>query len=95
MDIVDNTENDFNENDFTENDFDENAFGVKGIPKSETIWLEHRTVRGDRFYLTTKGRDMGMFYLYKADGDKAVKVAKNKSPVELERKYIDYAGEQE
>lgn len=62
---------------------------VNGIPKSEKIWVKRITVSGEVYYITSKENDRGVYYLYKMNGDKAVKLGKSKSPTELEQKYID------
>lgn len=60
---------------------------VSGIPKTERIWVKRITEKGETYYITSKDtRDY--YFLYKMDGDKAVKLGKAKSPLELEQKYI-------
>lgn len=60
---------------------------VNGIPKTEQIWVKQITEKGETYYITSKDtRDY--YFLYKMDGDKAVKLGKAKSPIELEQKYI-------
>lgn len=60
---------------------------VNGIPKTERIWLKRITAKGDVYYITSKNtRDY--YFLYKMENDKAVKLGKAKSPLELENKYI-------
>lgn len=60
---------------------------VNGIPKTERIWVRRITEKGETYYITSKDtRDY--YFLYKMDGDKAVKLGKAKSPLELEQKYI-------
>lgn len=60
---------------------------VNGIPKTERIWVKRITEKGETYYITSKDtRDY--YFLYKMDGDKAVKLGKAKSPLELEQKYI-------
>lgn len=63
---------------------------VKGIPKTERIWVRHIRNNGDVFYTTSKENDTSMFFLYQFDKQegKAVKLGKSKSPLELEKKYI-------
>lgn len=61
---------------------------VAGIPKSETIWVTSRTERGDIFYTTAKTNDRGMYFIYKLENGKAVKLGKSKSPTALAEKYI-------
>lgn len=60
---------------------------VKGIPATERIWLKCTTEKGDVYYITSKDvRDY--YFLYKTEKDKAVKLGKARSPLELEQKYI-------
>lgn len=60
---------------------------VNGIPKTERIWVKRITEKCETYYITSKDtRDY--YFLYKMDGDKAVKLGKAKSPLELEQKYI-------
>lgn len=60
---------------------------VNGIPKTERIWVKRITEKGETYYITSKDtRDY--YFLYKMEGDKAVKLGKAKSPLELEQKYI-------
>ena len=60
---------------------------VNGIPKTERMWVKRITEKGETYYITSKDtRDY--YFLYKMDGDKAVKLGKAKSPLELEQKYI-------
>lgn len=61
---------------------------IKGIPKSEHIWTKIVMNVNNVYYITSK--NIGDYYfLYKLNGDKAVKLGKAKSPLELEEKYID------
>lgn len=60
---------------------------VNGIPKTERIWVKCITEKGETYYITSKDtRDY--YFLYKMENDKAVKLGKAKSPLELEQKYI-------
>lgn len=60
---------------------------VNGIPKTERIWVKRITEKGETYYITSKDtRDY--YFLYKMEKDKAVKLGKAKSPLELEQKYI-------
>lgn len=60
---------------------------VSGIPKTERIWVKRITEKGETYYITSKDtRDY--YFLYKMENDKAVKLGKAKSPLELEQKYI-------
>lgn len=60
---------------------------VNGIPKTERIWLKRINEKGETFYITSK-ENRDHYYLYKTNNDKAVKLGKAKSPLELEQKYI-------
>lgn len=62
---------------------------IPGIPKSECIWVQRTTLSGDVFYTTSKDNDRSMYFIYKMIDGKAVKLGKNKSPMELERKYVE------
>lgn len=62
---------------------------INGIPRTERIWLTSQTEGGETYYITSKENDRNMYFLYRLDGEKAVKVGKAKSPVDLEAKYID------
>ena len=59
---------------------------IKGIPKTEKIWVKQTTTNGDIYYITSKETDRSMYYLYKLEGDKAVKLAKAKSPLDFDEK---------
>lgn len=60
---------------------------INGIPKSERIWVTHKTEKGETFYITSKeSRDC--YFIYKEEKGKAVKLGKASSPVDLEKKYI-------
>lgn len=53
-----------------------------GIPKTERIW-ETRVTTGGKTYCITSKEDRLTYYLYRLDGDKAVKMGKDKSPGKL------------
>lgn len=60
---------------------------MTGIPSTETIWVTTTNDLGDKYVITSKvTRDY--YYIYKIDNDKAVKLGKADSPLELEQKYI-------
>lgn len=61
---------------------------IKGIPESERIWVEETSENGTVYYITAKVNDRSLYYLYKDDDGKAVKLGKARSPTELEEKYI-------
>lgn len=60
-----------------------------GIPKTERIQVQRRMSNGDVYYITSKDNDRSYYFLYKMENDKAVKLGKAKSPLDLESKYID------
>lgn len=61
---------------------------INGIPKSEHILTKIVINTNNVYYITSK--NIGDYYfLYKLNGDKAVKLGKAKSPLELEEKFID------
>ena len=60
---------------------------IDGIPKTERIWFERTTEKGEVYYITSKeARDY--YFLYKMENNKAVKLGKAKSPSYLEEEYI-------
>ena len=62
---------------------------VNGIPKTERIWVCRITGDGSVYYITSKDNDRSYYFLYKMENDKAVKLGKAKSPLDLENKHID------
>jgi hypothetical protein len=55
-----------------------------GIPSTETIWVTITDDLGDEYVITSKTtRDM--YYIYRLEKDKAVKLGKNENPLELEK----------
>lgn len=54
-----------------------------GIPNNETIWVTITDDLGDEYVITSKS-DRNMYYLYRLEKDKAVKLGKNENPLELE-----------
>lgn len=61
---------------------------IKGIPSSEVVWVKRLTTKGDVYYITSKEFDTSNYFIYKMDGEKAVKLGKAKSPLILEDKYV-------
>jgi len=61
---------------------------VKGIPKSEKIWVTQTMSDGTVYYTTSKENDRSMYFLYRLENDTAVRIGKSRSPSELEQKYI-------
>ena len=57
---------------------------MTGIPSNETIWVTITDDLGDEYVITSKTtRDM--YYIYRLEKDKAVKLGKNENPLELEK----------
>lgn len=55
-----------------------------GIPSNETIWVTITDDLGDEYVITSKvTRDV--YYLYRLEKDKVVKLGKNENPLELEK----------
>lgn len=61
---------------------------INGIPKTERIWTHIVTKSGENYYITSKETNRDCYYIYKLDGNTAVKLGKNKSPAYLEETYI-------
>ena len=59
---------------------------IQGIPKTEKVWVKQTTIDGDIYYITSKETDRSMYYLYKLEGNKAVKIAKSKTPLSFDEK---------
>lgn len=54
------------------------------IPSNETIWVTITDDLGDEYVITSKAtRDV--YYIYRLEKDKAVKLGKNENPLELEK----------
>lgn len=62
---------------------------VNGIPRTERIWVQYTVSNGNVYYITSKENDRSYYFLYKMENNKAVKLGKAKSPLDLESKYID------
>lgn len=57
---------------------------MTGIPSNETIWVTITDDLGDEYVITSKTtRDV--YYIYRLEKDKAVKLGKNENPIELEK----------
>ena len=55
-----------------------------GIPNNETIWVTITDDLGDEYVITSKAtRDM--YYIYRLEKYKVVKLGKNENPLELEK----------
>lgn len=54
------------------------------LPSNETIWVTITDDLGDEYVITSKTtRDV--YYIYRLEKDKAVKLGKNENPLELEK----------
>ena len=60
---------------------------MDGIPKSEIIWLHRIEKNGDQYYITSK-EQRDLYFIYKVENGKAIKLGKGKSPPALEETYI-------
>lgn len=60
---------------------------VTGIPKTERIWVTHKNLKGETFYITSK-ETRDSYFLYRVENDRVVRLGKSKSPLELEQKYF-------
>ena len=55
-----------------------------GIPNNEIVWVTITDDLGDEYVITSKStRDV--YYIYRIEKEKAVKIGKNESPLELEK----------
>ena len=54
-----------------------------GIPSTETVWVTITDDLGDEYVITSKS-DRNIYYLYRLEKDKAIKLGKNENPLELE-----------
>ena len=55
-----------------------------GLPSNETIWVTITDDLGDEYVITSKS-DRNIYYLYRLEKDKAIKLGKNENPLELEK----------
>lgn len=55
-----------------------------GLPSNETIWVTITDDLGDEYVITSKS-DRNIYYLYRLEKDKAIKLSKNENPLELEK----------
>jgi hypothetical protein len=58
-----------------------------GIPSTETIWVTITDDLGDEYVITSKS-DRNIYYLYRLEKEKAIKLGKGDNPLELEEKFI-------
>jgi hypothetical protein len=57
---------------------------MTGLSSNEIIWVTITDDLGDEYIITSKiTRDM--YYIYRLEKDKAVKLGKNENPLELEK----------
>ena len=61
---------------------------VRGIPNSETIWVQTKATDGTIYYTTAKTNNREFYFLYKMVEGKAVKLGKARNPKDLEEKFI-------
>ena len=61
---------------------------VKGIPNSETIWVQTTAADGTIYYTTAKTNNREYYFLYKLVDGKAVKLGKARNPKDLDEKFI-------
>ena len=55
-----------------------------GLPSNEIIWVTITDDLGDEYVITSKTtRDV--YYIYRLEKDKAIKLGKNENPLELEK----------
>lgn len=59
---------------------------MTGIPSTETIW-EH-IIEYDAEYFVTSKKTRDCYYVYKKEGNKAVKLGKGDTPPLAKKKYI-------
>lgn len=60
---------------------------MNGIPNNEIIWVTITDDLGDEYVITSKS-DRNMYYLYRLEKEKAVKLGKGDNPTELEKNFI-------
>ena len=58
-----------------------------GIPSTETVLVTITDDLGDEYVITSKS-DRNVYYLYRLEKEKAVKLGKGDNPLELEEKFI-------
>lgn len=58
-----------------------------GIPNNEIIWVTITDDLGDEYVITSKS-DRNIYYLYRLEQEKAVKLGKGDNPLELEKNFI-------
>ena len=58
-----------------------------GIPSTEIVWVTITDDLGDEYVITSKS-DRNVYYLYRLEKEKAVKLGKGDNPLELEQNFI-------
>jgi hypothetical protein len=58
-----------------------------GVPSNEIIWVTITDDLGDEYVITSKS-DRNIYYLYRLEQEKAVKLGKGDNPLELEKNFI-------
>lgn len=59
-------------------------------PKGETVWVRYQTKDGAlKYIVTSKTDDRSFYFLYELDGTTFKKLGRSKSPIDLERKYVE------
>lgn len=59
-------------------------------PKNETVWVRHCTPDGDIKFIITSKEIRDYYYIYELQGEKFVKLGRDKDPKALEEKYVIY-----
>lgn len=59
-------------------------------PKNEIVWVRHCTPDGDIRFITTAKETRDYYYIYELQGEKFVKLGRDKDPKALEEKYVIY-----
>ena len=68
-----------------------NGGGALSFPKGETVWVRYHTQDGIlKYIVTTKNGDRSFYYLYELCDSGFKKLGKSKSPMDLERKYVEW-----
>ena len=58
-----------------------------GIPSTEIVWVTITDDLGDEYIITSKS-DRNIYYIYRLEKEKAVKLGKGNNPIELEQNFI-------
>lgn len=60
---------------------------MTGIQSTEIVWVTITDDLGDEYVITSKS-DRNIYYLYRLEKEKAVKLGKGENPLELEQNFI-------